>query len=381
MIMHAEARRFEMTAPRLTPFEVGQIVALHRKGYAYRIISESIIRSDPEAPAPSFGAIGQAIRRWEADPSWTGERARGSGRPRKTTATADARIVESVKKWRGKRKMTSTMLRRMEPAAKTVSPRTLRRRLNEAELHWFRRRRKTLVPESAVQPRLQWAAWILSLAAPFLKRFVFTDGVAFYLDRSQADFASSQRAALGLYVWRQADKRDALYQDCVAPSTYRKAQGPVVRVWGLLHKSQLRIRVLEARVRMNRWEYEYTVRTHFQKWLAGARWPVLVQDNEKSLWCAEPQAALQDLGIQVCTRHPAHSADLNPIENVWALLRDRLADTAPAHMEDRDQFIARLRLAVAWINRNKKAHMQKLAGNLKQRARDVNDNEGHRTGW
>ena len=82
MIMHAEARRFEMTAPRLTPFEVGQIVALHRKGYAYRIISESIIRSDPEAPAPSFGAIGQAIRRWEADPSWTGERARGSGRPR-----------------------------------------------------------------------------------------------------------------------------------------------------------------------------------------------------------------------------------------------------------------------------------------------------------
>ena len=151
MIMHAEARRFEMTAPRLTPFEVGQIVALHRKGYAYRIISESIIRSDPEAPAPSFGAIGQAIRRWEADPSWTGERARGSGRPRKTTATADARIVESVKKWRGKRKMTSTMLRRMEPAAKTVSPRTLRRRLNEAELHWFRRRRKTLVPELEVE--------------------------------------------------------------------------------------------------------------------------------------------------------------------------------------------------------------------------------------
>ena len=134
--------------PRLTQFEVGQIVALHRKGYVYRDIANNVFRSDPEAPPPSLGAIGQTIRHWTVDPSWTGKRARGSGRPRKTTKQGDAEMVKAVTKWRGKRKTTSTMIRRVEPVTKIVSARTVRRRLNEAELKWFRRRRKTIVPES-----------------------------------------------------------------------------------------------------------------------------------------------------------------------------------------------------------------------------------------
>jgi hypothetical protein len=290
-------------------------------------------------------------------------------------------MVQAVKTFRGKRKTTSTMVRRVVQVAKKVSPRTVRRRFGEAQLRWLRRRRKTLVPDAALQPRLEWARWLLALSAAFLARFVFTDGVAFFLDRSEAEFENSQRAALGLYVWREAERRDALYKDCVGPSTYRKAQGQVVRVWGLLYKSQLYIRVLEKGTRMNRWEYEYTVNTHFKKWLQGASWPILVQDHESCLWCAEPMAALERLGVQVCENHPKHSADLNPIENVWALLRLRLAETAPPHMECRERFVARLRNAVAWLNNNRKPSMQKFSRNLKDRARAVQDNEGHRTGY
>ena len=34
------------------------------------------------------------------------------------------------------------------------------------------------------------------------------DGTVFYLDRTQAESESSQRAALGAYVWRKSDNRE-----------------------------------------------------------------------------------------------------------------------------------------------------------------------------
>ena len=40
-----------MAASKLADFEVGQILALHRKGYAQRDIADSAARADPEACA------------------------------------------------------------------------------------------------------------------------------------------------------------------------------------------------------------------------------------------------------------------------------------------------------------------------------------------
>ena len=101
--------------------------------------------------------------------------------------------------------------------------------------------------------------------------------------------------------------------------------------------------------------------------------PILVQDHERALWCAEPRAAMRDVGIQLSTRHPKHSGDLSLTENVWALLRARLDDTMPAITEGRSEFIARLRAFIAWVNRNHREAMLRLARNMKERARDVEE--------
>ena len=54
------------------------------------------------------------------------------------------------------------------------------------------------------------------------------------------------KACLGTHVWRRLDGRDALFQDCIAPSCYSKAQGKAIRVWGMLALGRLHIHVLEA---------------------------------------------------------------------------------------------------------------------------------------
>ena len=201
------------------------------------------------------------------------------------------------------------------------------------------------------------------------------------MSRTEAEHGDAARAALGLYVWREAATKDALYKDCVGPSSYAKGQGALVRAWGLMRRGQLHLRILPKGTRMNRHVYARIVKNDFKRWFRGFRRPMLVQDHERALWCPQPLAEMAVAGIEVCYMHPKYSADLNPIENAWALLRARLADTLPAKTEGRGEFVARLRAAVAWLNRNKKAAMVKLAASMKQRAQAVQDNRGHRIAW
>ncbi len=69
------------------------------------------------------------------------------------------------------------------------------------------------------------------------------------------------------------------------------------------------------------------------------------------------------------------------MENVWEILRGRLAETLPAGLETRDAFIRRLKLAVQWANRHERDQLWYLARNQKERCRDCQNNEGGRTTW
>jgi len=73
------------------------------------------------------------------------------------------------------------------------------------------------------------------------------------------------------------------------------------------------------------------------------------------------------------------SPDLNPIECAWREVRARLATTEPQAMEDRGAFINRLRLAVAWVNKNRAGLLRELCVNQKGWAHDVLAAKGART--
>ena len=310
------------------------------------------------------------------------------GRPRTTADALDKDIVKVVFKHRGRAMVTPKFIKKVLPAARRVSLRTLRRRLGDAGLAWLRRRKKTLVPKEHQQARVRWAKWVLQQRQPSLARWAYTDGTVFYLARTETERLSKRRAALGPCVWRHADGRDALYEECVGPSAYWKAQGQPVRIWGLLAAGKLAIYVIPAGEVMNRWWYAWVIRMFFRRWLGkafGRDLPrvSLLQDHEKCLWSAQPREAMDDAGLDLLEKYPKCSADLNPIETAWREVRARLADTEPETMEGRDAFIQRLRCAVAWANVHRAPLFRNLCASAQDRARAVLSAKppGARTGF
>ena len=104
---------------RLTPFEVGQIKAHLHHGLGPCAIAAVVKKVDGERV--SVQAVCDAKAKLEADPKGRGERALGSGRPRKTTPACDRRIVKELYRSRGRRKVTVAYLKKNFPGLRSLS--------------------------------------------------------------------------------------------------------------------------------------------------------------------------------------------------------------------------------------------------------------------
>ena len=380
------------TFQRLTPYLRGAIYAFFLAGYSLTDIQDKVRK--PDGATPSIQTISDTVARckeaggfaWDGSSSSTESR----GRPRITTAALDKKIRDFVFKHRGRARVTVNFVKKNLKEARKLAPRTLSKRIEEAGLAWLRRRRKAIVPAEHKPVRVKFAKWVLKQTAAKLKGWAFTDGVSFYLARTAKEHEHSVRAALGPFVYRMADGSDALYEECLGPSSYKKSQGTCVRVWGLLLLGTLFVYVLpEGHERgrcMNRFWYEWIVLKQFPKWIVKAmgarRKPTyLVQDHERALWAQEPRTAMRTVGLKLLERYPKCSQDLNAIETTWRELRARLNDTEPTDFESRQAFVARLRNSVVWVNRNRASLLKELCGDQKERAREVILRGGSRTGF
>lgn len=380
----AKCRAKRASYARLTPYLKGVIFGLFLAGTALQDISDAVTKEDGHHPCQQ--TVSATIRRCQAE---GGTKSSGAaqtsdrGPPRKTTTTLDRKIVKLVFKNRGRTKVTVDFVMKKIPSTRRLSRRTVARRLEEAGLQWLRRRRKSLVTAVHKEARMAFSEWVLKQSAAALKRWVYTDGTTFYLARSAAEKENKMRGALGTNVWRMADGSDALYEDVVGPSAYWKAQGRCVRIWGLLIAGMLFVHVLPAGVAMDRWRYAWIIAHCFPRWIRQAMGrkakPLLVQDHERALWTDEAREAMQENGVQLLERYPKCSQDLNVIETAWRELRERIHATEPMRMEDRESFLKRLRLAVQWVNRNRRDYLRHLCLSQKDRARDVILLDGGRT--
>ena len=373
---------------RLTPFLRGAIFAFALAGYSLENIQDQIKKSD--GAVPCLQTISDTIARCRAEGGFAGDGnvlpTETMGRSRVTSTAFDKKIKKFVFKYRGNVKVTARFVRKHLPGARKFSTRTLQRRIEAAGLAWLRRRRKSIVPANHKTARMSFARWVLRQADASLKRWAFTDGASFYLARTAAEQADSVRASLGPYVYRMADGSDALFEDCIGPSSYKKSQGHCIRIWGLLLAGTLFVYVLPAGECMNRWWYEWIVLKQFPKWIVKAigsrRMPTgLVQDHEKALWTAEGRNAIKAIGLKLFTKFPKCSQDLNAIETCWREVRSRLAETEPRERETRAEFIVRIRAAVAWVNRNRRNLFLQLCSDQKDRARELLDRDGSRTSF
>ena len=107
----------------------------------------------------------------------------------------------------------------------------------------------------------------------------------------------------------------------------------------------------------------------------------VVQDHEKCLWKPTCLQALKDAKCFVVDSFPKHSPDLNAIEGVWRLLKERLEATAPASLETRSSFLRRVRHAIAWLNETKHNDLMSLCNNQKVRAQEVLSLDGAKSSF
>ena len=357
---------------QLGPFEVGQIKAHLHHGLGGAAILGLLKKPDGKSAwCPS--TIYSAIDRLVEDPSWRGDREEGSGAPRKTDKQQDKALEKYVLKNRGKEKVTVAALRREFLWTRIVGNSLLEERLHDAGLKWLRRRRKSIVATKYLRERIDYSNVVILKRQSTLDKWAYTDGTTFYLDRTPAENEETQRAALGPWVWRYTDGRDALFQENLGPSTYKKAQGIPVRVWGMLSEGKLHIHILDEGEAMNNELYTELVEDKFEAWLGGCEF--LVQDFERCLRSDGAMNAFKVLGIQLVEGYPRCSQDFNAIENCWDLLRKRLFATLPLGLEPREVFVVRLHEAVTWINRHQRSSLWEFSRNQKERCRACLDSK------
>ena len=175
LLVTSVARDVIMAGYQLSPFDVGQIKAHMHHGLKPADIMRILLKPDGIS-SWSFNAINDAVKHLERDPSWRGERAEGSGRPRETTASQDNQIVRYITKYRGQRKVTVSVLKRDLPWLREFSNSLVDDRIEEADLKWLRRREKSKVAQIYLEARVDHSRAVKRKHQATLDTWAYTDG-------------------------------------------------------------------------------------------------------------------------------------------------------------------------------------------------------------
>ena len=106
------------------------------------------------------------------------------------------------------------------------------------------------------------------------------------------------------------------------------------------------------------------VRRYYGSWAGEC--PVVFHDGEKALHGPEPKVAYHKVGVE-CATFPPYSPDLNPIDNVWGMLNNRLEATKPTGWEREKAFKRRVRNAVAWLNSTRSGALKRTVSSMPRR--------------
>ena len=187
---------------------------------------------------------------------------------------------------------------------------------------------------------------------------------------------------------------DGLEDRNVGASSYAKAQGLAVKIWGFFCDGRLEYYALpkdynkKGRLttqHMNGERYKVMVERHFADWRKkclprGGR-VFVVKDYERFLRSEATIAAETKAGCQQVPTYPKCSPDLNAIEGWWRKLKLYLEEREPTQRETRAEFLRRLRRAVDHLNSKCRAHGRRLCRNQKVRARECKRLSGARASW
>jgi len=316
--------RMTLRKGSLGPFEAAMAVALRKEGLSYRAIAKRVRTF--EGAVPKEGSLRRAVTlsrsvkggdaaRLVTDGAWS--RYGKSGRRRCVCKADETRIIKYVEKWRAKSFCSGPQIKADLKLA--CSPRTIQRVLNRRGLRWTPVSRKLPLKKGQREARREWAERHADKGPQWWKDNVglILDGVTLSLPPTGLTEKQRHAAQAITHTWlRKGERQDS---DLATRNPYGGQLGEKVPLWGgFTGDGEFTLRWWTPRAKMPRAE-----------WVRGlSRVKAALKPGTKKVWHDnEPflkvPAEYRSRGMQMCL-FPPNSADLNPIETVWARLRRRL---------------------------------------------------------
>jgi transposase len=328
----------------LTEEQRRHIIALYRDGQHRQLIADKI-------PC-SLNTVNHWIQHYQH--SGNVEDQPRAGRPRTTDENTDVNIVvtAAVEKF-----IVPEKIKRMLDL--DISPRTIRRRVDEADLFGRISRKEFPFTEQHIQKRLSFAhgygGWSKEQWACVL-----------YSDETLVELTPHGP------VWVQRPIGAAFDPAYISNKELHPER---VCVWGCFARSgvgdlYMFDENLEATLLID------ILRSHLIQ-SAKALFPEntiwwVLHDRDPKYQSALVQQWLFNKGIQ-CIEFPPHSPDLNPIENLWSRVKHLVEEQNPADIEELKEL-----LDTVWHSTSKK-YLRNLSDNMSRRCQAVIANKGHIT--
>jgi transposase len=328
---------------QLTELQRGTIIMLHRLSKTVGDIAHLVPCSEK--------TVSLWVQRWEKEHSLSDKER--SGRPRCTDEETDVAIEEFAQ---AKKFVTPRDIRRELQLA--CSTRTVRRRLDEVNLFGRVAREEDDFDDRIITLRLSFARGFLHFTDAEWDTLIFSDEVHFCLGHHGQ-------------VWVQRPPGTAYEPQYCKPRDEPLAK---VTLWGCFCSKGIgtgRIFLGELNSHLYCDILERNLQPTYRRFYPSGVWRFL-QDNASPHYTAEVNTWMHNHGVHIL-EFPPRSPDLNPIENLWHVLKYRVEHRNPRTAEDLERILGQEYKAIS------KQECATLARSMHSRLLQCIEFQGHKT--
>lgn len=331
------------SAKQLTDAQKGAIVELKRAGLSHRKICLQL--------NVSKSAVSKILKRYNEEKNFS-VRSR-CGRPSKVSKHTKRRMKKAIT---ADPFLTSNDLIREVSPLRSVSTETVCRVLRRDLNLWARKvQRKPLMTKSHLQKRKEFCMQTKDWSVEDWSRVMWSDESNFYLfDQSRWRVRRS----------RHSDPHDHRFTQ---PTVKHP---PHVMVWACFSATgRGGLAFLPQNVNMNSSRYLETLESHLLPFMAIRNATVFMQDGAPCHKAKKVTAWLNDHAIQTL-QWPPNSPDLNPIENLWCIMKKKISKSKITSVEQLKNTILEV-----WTQQTDSSLCNRLVASMPSRIQAVMKNK------